>query len=65
VKVTRTDMPQPLEALSKATGYMRADIWRRYGAPAGVGESAVAIRTEIGAPHPAVTFSGATERQEA
>ena len=50
MKVTRTlhaDVPAQLTSICKATGYLRADIWRRYGALGNVGVSASAVRTEI------------------
>jgi len=50
MKVTRTiyaDVPQELAAICKAAGFLRADIWRRYGALGNVGASASAVRTEI------------------
>ena len=50
MKVTRTiyaDVPQELAAICKAAGFLRADIWRRYGALGNVGVSASAVRTEI------------------
>lgn len=48
MKVTRTvyaDVPQELAAICKAAGFLRADIWRRYGALGNVGVSASAMRT--------------------
>ena len=50
MKVTRTiyaDVPAQLAAICKTAGYIRADIWRRYGALGNVGVSASAVRTEI------------------
>ncbi len=50
MKVTRTifsDVPPQLAAICKTAGYIRADIWRRYGALGNVGVSASAVRTEI------------------
>jgi transposase len=50
MKVTRTlyaDVPQELAAICKAAGFLRADIWRRYGALGNVGVSASAVRTGI------------------
>ncbi|QXX76735.1 hypothetical protein [Methylovirgula sp. HY1] len=50
MKVTRTiiaDVPQHLAAICKATGYICADLWRRYGALGTVGISPVAIRSEV------------------
>lgn len=50
MKVTRTlyaDVPQGLAAICKTAAFLRADIWRRYGALRNVGASASAMRTEI------------------
>lgn len=50
MKVTRTiyaDVPAQLAAVCKVAGYIRADIWRRYGALGNVGTSASAMRTAI------------------
>ena len=50
MKVTRTilaDVPPQLAAICKTAGYIRADIWRRYGALGNVGVSASAVRTEV------------------
>ena len=50
--VTRTlqaDVPEALHSICKAMGYVRADIWRRYGALGTVGKSANGIRKEISA----------------
>jgi transposase len=50
MKVTRTllaDTPPQLTAICKVAGYLRADIWRRYGALGNVGVSATDMRTEI------------------
>jgi hypothetical protein len=50
VKVTRTvlaDAPPQLAPICKTIGYLRADIWRRYGALGNVGVSASAMRTGI------------------
>ena len=50
MKVTRTiyaDAPQGLAVICKAAGFLRADIWRRYGALGNVGKSASTLRTEI------------------
>ena len=50
MKVTRTllaDVPAQLASICKAAGYIRADIWRRYGALGNVGVSASAVRSEI------------------
>lgn len=48
--VTRTlisDTPPSLQSLCKTMGFVRADIWRRYGALGNVWKSAVDIRKEI------------------
>ena len=48
--VTRTlqaDVPDALRTICKAMGYVRADIWRRYGALGTVGKSANDIRKKI------------------
>ena len=50
MKVTRSiyaDVPQELAAICMAAGFLRADIWRRYGALGNVGATASTIRTEI------------------
>lgn len=50
MKVTRTlfaDVPTQLALICKTAGYIRGDIWRRYGALAHVGMPASAVRTEI------------------
>lgn len=50
MKITRTiiaDTPAQLAVICKNAGYIRADIWRRYGALGNVGVSASAVRTEI------------------
>jgi hypothetical protein len=50
MKVTRTlfaNAPKELAAICKAAGFLRADIWRRYGALGNAGMSASAIRTDI------------------
>ena len=52
ITVTRTlqaDVPDALRTICKAMGYVRADIWRRYGALGTVGKSANDIRKEISA----------------
>lgn len=52
MKVTRTlhaDIPSALAGVCKAMGFVRADIWRRYGAMGTVGKNANAIRKEISA----------------
>ena len=48
--VTRTllaNAPSELASICKFTGFIRADIWRRFGALNTVGKNANAIRTEI------------------
>ena len=48
--VTRTlfaNAPVELAGICKAMGFVRADIWRRYGALANAGKNASAIRKEI------------------
>jgi len=50
LKVTRilqADVPFALLQICKVTGFLRADIWRRYGALRNVGKSALDIRKEI------------------
>ena len=50
--VTRTlqaDVPDDLHSICKPMGYVRADIWRRYGALGTVGKSANDVRKEISA----------------
>lgn len=50
MKVTRTilaNVPDQLSAICKTAGYIRADIWRRYGALRNVGVSASNIRNDI------------------
>ena len=50
MKVTRTllaDVPAPLAGICKAMGFVRADIWRRFGALGTVGKSAGDIRAAI------------------
>ena len=50
MKVTRTlqaDCPPGLAGICKAMGFVRADIWRRYGALGNAGKSAAEIRREI------------------
>lgn len=52
MKVTRTlhaDIPPALAGICRAMGFVRADIWRRYGALGTVGKNANAIRKEISA----------------
>ena len=52
MKVTRTlqaDVPPALAGVCKAMGFVRADIWRRYGALGTIGKNANAIRKEISA----------------
>ncbi|EQD74754.1 transposon, transposase, partial [mine drainage metagenome] len=48
--VTRTlqaDVPESLHTISKAMGFVRADMWRRFGALGTVGQSANGVRKEI------------------
>lgn len=48
--VTRTllaDTPHALQSICKTMGYVRADIWRRYGALGNIGKSAADIRKII------------------
>ena len=40
-------MPEQLSLICKAAGYLRADIWRRYGALKNTGKSASEMRTMI------------------
>lgn len=50
--VTRTlqaDVPDGLHSICNALGYVRADIWRRFGAFGTVGKSANDVRKEISA----------------
>ena len=50
MKVTRTlqaDAPPELAPICRTIGYLRADIWRRYGALGNVGHSALDIRKDI------------------
>jgi len=50
LKVTRilqADVPPALLQVCRATRFLRADVWRRYGALKNVGKSALAIRKEI------------------
>lgn len=50
MKVTRTlqaDAPPALAPICRAMGYLRGDIWRRYGALGNVGHSALDIRKDI------------------
>src|SRR5450631_3365442 len=50
VKITRTliaDVPAALAVVCKAMGFVRADIWRRYGALGTTGKSAGDIRADI------------------
>ena len=50
MKVTRTllaDVPDALASICKAMGFVRADIWRRFGALGTVGKSANDIRAAI------------------
>lgn len=50
MKVTRilqADVPPELASICKAAGFVRADIWRRFGALGNVGKSGLDIRNEI------------------
>jgi hypothetical protein len=50
MKVTRTlqaDTPPELAPICRAMGYLRGDIWRRYGALGTLGRSALDIRKDI------------------
>lgn len=50
MKVTRTllvDVPASLVGICKAMGFVRADIWRRYGALGNAGKNAASIRKAI------------------
>ncbi len=50
--VTRTlqaDVPEYLEGICRTLGFVRADIWRRFGALGTVGKSANDVRKEISA----------------
>lgn len=50
MNVTRTlisDAPAALLPICKAAGFLRADLWRRYGGIKIVGKSASAVRSEI------------------
>ena len=52
MKVTRTlraDVPPALAGVCKVMGFVRADIWRRFGALGNVGKNANAIRKDISA----------------
>ena len=54
MKVTRTllaDTPEALRPICKAAGFLRADIWRRFGALGTVGVSASTVRTTITEQH--------------
>lgn len=50
MKVTRTlfaDVPSDIDPICQVTGFLRADIWRRYGALGTVGKSVLDIRSAI------------------
>ena len=52
MKVTRTlqaNIPDGLAAICKTMGFVRADIWRRFGALGCIGKNANAIRKTISA----------------
>jgi hypothetical protein len=46
-RTLQTDVPDSLAAICKTMGFVRADIWRRYGALQNIGSSAADIRKEI------------------
>ncbi|MBD3261868.1 MAG: transposase, partial [Candidatus Altiarchaeales archaeon] len=46
-RILVTDTPTDLHRICKVTGFLRADIWRRYGALGTVGKNADKIRKEI------------------
>jgi len=45
--ILQADAPTALNPILQASGYLRADIWRRYGALGALGKSATAIRSEL------------------
>ena len=68
ITVTRTlqaDVPDALRTICKAMGYVRADIWRRYGALGTVGKSANDIRKEISAAHGDAEIAATLDAAEA
>lgn len=48
-RILRADVPEALNLICKTMGFVRADIWRRYGALGTVGKSVNDIRKEISA----------------
>jgi len=46
-RILQADVPPTLLQICKVTGFLRADIWRRYGALKNVSKSALDIRKEI------------------
>ncbi|MBK7001995.1 MAG: transposase [Rhodoferax sp.] len=48
-RILQADVPKGLAAICKTLGFVRADIWRRYGALKNVGKSNQDIRAEIAA----------------
>ena len=46
-RIIYADTPKELLPICKAVGYIRADIWRRYGGLKTVGKSSNDIRNEI------------------
>ena len=46
-RMLRADAPEGLAAICKAMGFVRADIWRRFGALGTVGKNANAIRKAL------------------
>ena len=46
-RIIYADTPKELLPICRAVGYMRADIWRRYGGLKTVGKSSNDIRNEI------------------
>lgn len=48
-RILQTDVPNGIAAICKALGFVRADVWRRYGALKNVGKSNQDIRAEISA----------------
>ncbi|WP_031574104.1 MULTISPECIES: transposase [Acidithiobacillus] len=48
-RILQADVPEALQGICKSMGFVRADIWRRYGALGTVGKSANDVRKEISA----------------
>lgn len=48
-RILQADVPQGLAAICKTLGFVRADIWRRYGALKNCGKSNLDMRSEIAA----------------